>query len=49
MRPYLRLRFTSGWMENHAFTGTTYDAQRMELLHGLSHGDPPVPVRYARE
>lgn len=43
------LRFTSGWIQNFTFSGTTYDAQRMELLHGLSHGDPPVPVRYARE
>jgi hypothetical protein len=43
------LRFESGWLQNHRFNGTTYDAQRMELLHGLSHGDPPVPVRYARE
>jgi hypothetical protein len=42
------LRFTSNWLENHAFAGTTYDPRHMELLHGLSHGDMPVPVRYAR-
>lgn len=42
------LRFESGWLQNHRFAGAVTDAGGMELLHGLSHGDEPVPVRYGR-
>ncbi len=42
------LQFESGWLQNHRFAGTVYNSTAMELLHGLSHGDDVVPVRYAR-
>ncbi len=42
------IRFESGWLQNLRFDGTVYNRNTMELLHGLSHGDPAVPVRYSR-
>jgi hypothetical protein len=41
------IRFESEWLQNHRMTGTL-GSVTLEMRHGFTHGDPPVPVRYAR-
>ncbi|MBX3173700.1 MAG: hypothetical protein KF709_04775 [Gemmatimonadaceae bacterium] len=43
-----QLAFESGYLQNHRFSGNSEGPTGLALLHGLSHGDPPVPVTYAR-
>lgn len=42
------LSFESGWLQNLRFGGTATAGGTLELQHGISHGDEPVPMRYAR-
>lgn len=43
-----QVRFESGFLQNHRFGGSAAAPSRLDLAHGLSHGDPPEPVRYVR-
>lgn len=42
------LAFESGYLQNHRMTGSFGADGVLRMRHGLSHGDEPVDVTYAR-
>lgn len=42
------LFFESDYLQNHRMTGTIAHDGVLHMMHGFSHGDPAVPLRYGR-
>ena len=48
-REGLQVSFESAYYENHRMAGEFAPIGPLRLQHGLSHGDPPVALRYVRQ
>ena len=44
-----QVAFESGYFQNHRMAGEFDGSGPLRVRHGLSHGDPPVGLRYVRE